>query len=160
MEFLTDSDFSIWKSTNSLANFDLGKFSQKAAYLIPQDAGRKTALAREIMKSFEGQKGVFSIVNHGVWPSSENLNLFHGYRRSLGESRYIKEVPHHVFVRGESSVIECLLAMSLYFSWDALLVELPRRVSWKFSHDEVFEVLGNDLSSFLEWAADFDLQKV
>ncbi len=79
----------------------------------------------------------------GVWPSSQNLELFYGYRRSFGEVRSLSEAPYHRYGAADSLVIECLIDMILYFVWDAILIDTQNRTAVQFSHDEWLAV-GSD----------------
>ena len=57
-------------------------------YSIPRDAGRKTALSRVFAYLLLRKSSVcVYVTGWGVWGSSENLDLFYGYRRSFGENR-------------------------------------------------------------------------
>ena len=55
-------------------------------YSIPRDAGRKTALSRVFAYLLLRKSSVcVYVTGWGVWGSSENLDLFYGYRRSFGD---------------------------------------------------------------------------
>ena len=51
-------------------------------FRIPADSGRKTAIAKEISNLFSNDCLLW-INEYGIWPSSENIELFDGYRRSI-----------------------------------------------------------------------------
>ena len=116
------------------------KFNCLQSYLVPHDSGRKTALARMIANIVSESKveGVLWISNFSPWESSENRELFYGYRRSLGESRSLHEVPYHQFGIDDYVALECLLDLVLYFVWDAILIDARNKVAFQFSHDEWF----------------------
>jgi hypothetical protein len=88
--------------------------------------------------------GLFWITATGIWPSSENMALFDGYRRSFGENRPIHAAPAHVFDGSDLVQLECLLDLALYFYWDSLLFEGPEGVAVKTSHDEYISVRAKD----------------
>lgn len=89
-------------------------------YSIPPDSGRKTALSRLFAYLLLKTPNVCIYVSGwGVWESSENLDLFYGYRRSFGEKRTLLEAPMHVFEHSEERTFVSILSMALYFVWDA-----------------------------------------
>lgn len=119
------------------------KFLFKSRYIIPKDSGRKTALSREIihvLKESGIDKGCFEINDFGVWPSSENQDIFYGYRLSLGEKRSILEAPYHLFTTSDYVQLESLFAISLYFFWDTLIVDEINTLLIETSNDEVISV--------------------
>ncbi len=97
MNFLTEEQAVAWLKTHGLSDVE-GRTSLLIEYAIPTDSGRKTALARLIaaLMSEHGEV-LFHIRDYGVWPSSENLTLFDGFRHSLGENRSLEAAPAQVF---------------------------------------------------------------
>ena len=78
-------------------------------YSIPRDSGAKTALSRVFAYLLLRKSSVCIYVSGwGVWGSSENLDLFYGYRRSFGESRPLIEAPVHLFERTEEETVNLL----------------------------------------------------
>lgn len=117
---------------------------QCVAYRLPIDTGAKTAIARAVA-SLVGTRlpGLFWITEWGVWPSSENMAVFDGYRKSLGEQRGVWDAPAHIFDEAEVLQIECLLDLALYFYWDSFLFD-NGRFAFRTSHDEFVAVYSND----------------
>ncbi len=117
------------------------EFRRSMSYLLPADTGKKTHLARVLISSLHpNAEGLLWISGYGVWPSCENMDLFEGYRKSLGEDRPVREAPFHVFSKSESREVESLLALALYFYWDAVLLDGPRNAAVRVSHDEYVEL--------------------
>jgi hypothetical protein len=118
-----------------------GKFACQTVYLLPVDTGRKTALARSLANFIDlTRSGLLWITSSGVWPSNENMDLFDGYRRSLGEQRPLRDSPGHVFQEPDVSALQTFLGLSLYFFWDAVLIEGTQDLAIRFSHDEYVEI--------------------
>jgi len=115
-------------------------------YKLPADTGRKTAIARFLVWCFEGvqQPGLFLITGWGIWKSCENMALFDGYRKSLGENRPLHAAPGHVFTGSDLREIECLLDLALYFYWDASIVDGAGKFWVTMSHDEYFAINAKD----------------
>lgn len=98
--------------------------AQRMGVRVPGDAGRKTAIARELAAKLltSSSSVIFVVVGHGIWPSSEHPDLFLRYRASFGDTRPLHEAPCHELNSDEVSTLASLFAMSLYFSWDAVIV--------------------------------------
>jgi hypothetical protein len=91
-------------------------------YSIPRDAGRKTALSRVFAYLLLRKSSVcVYVTGWGVWGSSENLNLFYGYRRSFGENRPLIEAPVHLFERTEEDTFISLVPQVRVLRLDANL---------------------------------------
>lgn len=137
------------------------RYGHVATYVIPADAGRKTALARAFSALSDGAgETLVWITAWGIFPSSQNMELFDGYRRSLNESRSIAEAPGHIFDSSDRNELECVLDLVLYFFWDAS-VFAPGGIWIRISHDEVFSVRATDTVTLNEWQealAPFDLE--
>lgn len=122
-------------------------------YRIPEDSGKKTALSRLLSSVFEVDgESLLVIREHGIFPSCEDLVLFDGFRRSLGESGHVHEKPGHIFTREDLPVVSSLVAMVLYFVWGAFLVPGTGRFVVEISHDEIMDVYGDGevLATFSE----------
>jgi len=115
------------------------------AYKIPPDSGSKTALSRLIAYLLLKKASVCVFVTGwGVWPNSENFDLFYGYRRALGETRPLIDAPFHIFESTEQDALVSILCMVFYFVWDAWVFDFERKALFVISHDEWFEVLVHD----------------
>jgi hypothetical protein len=121
------------------------EYPYHADYLLPSDCGKKTALGRTLVGLMHVKvTGLFWITAAGIWPSSENMALFDAYRRSIEERRPLDAAPGHVFNNSDLTQIECLLDLTLYFSWDSLLFEGAGGVAVRTSHDEFIYVYSKD----------------
>lgn len=108
-----------------------------SAFVLPADTGKKTGLGLDLAAAIAKEPpGLFWITGYGVWKSSENMDLFTGYRKSLGEIRSLSEAPGHLFDHSDVSSLGSLLSIALYFFWDASLVERSGESLVRVSHDE------------------------
>ena len=114
----------------------------RVEYQLPIDIGSKTAIARVLAQCLaDVQKpGLFLITGWGIFPSCENMSLFDGYRKSLGESRPLHAAPGHVFADSDLREMECLLDLALYFFWDASLLDGAGTFVVTMSHDEFIAI--------------------
>lgn len=140
------------------------EFSHRLSYLLPVDSGAKTVLARRLKDAvnYSGE-GLLWIDGHGVWPSSENMALFEAYRKFLGENRSLNEAPFHLFGEPDSTELECLLDLVLYFVWDAILLEGTRSRAVRISHDEYIDFYARDreaLADFERALSGLDLKQI
>jgi len=76
--------------------------------------------------------------------ATEHLDLFDGYRRSVGEKRPLIEAPVHLFERTDEDVFISVLCMVFFFSWDASVFDLAGRSLLQTSHDGWLEVRTSD----------------
>ncbi|MFZ1503581.1 MAG: hypothetical protein WAS50_10530 [Nitrospira sp.] len=126
---------------------------------IPSDSGKKTALSRAIASLFDTNEEALLWINEfGIWPSSEDAYLFHGFRRFLGEYSPLHEKPGHLFSKDDLEAIASLIAMMLYFVWGGVLYSRAKGLAIVISHDEFVTVhVRNrvDVSFFKERLKDF-----
>jgi len=118
-------------------------------FAIPKDSGAKTALARlltAIFASLQNLEVILFISEWGVWPSSENMELFDSYRLAKGEHRELQEAPIHRFTSATDPALTGILCLALYFVWDVELFDLEGKCSVSLSHDEWLEIRTTDPS--------------
>ncbi len=138
MVFLPRAQSETWLRAAGVDRRDI--LAAERHFPIDPDSGVKAALAKLLVRTSPLGSGLFFIEEFGVWPSSENMEIFNGYRRSLGEMRSLGETPGHLFGAGELDQVEALLCLSLYFCWDTLLVSSDSTVAILTSHDEIVAV--------------------
>lgn len=126
-------------------------------YSISPDSGRKTALARLFAYLLLRNSNVCIYVSGwGVWESSENLDLFYGYRRSFGENRPLVEAPVHLFDQSEENIFISILCMVFYFIWDAWIFDIRGKTLVEISHDEWLGVQSDDEDVGREFAIELE----
>jgi hypothetical protein len=126
-------------------------------YSIPRDSGEKTALSRLIdYLLLRNSSACVYVSGWSVWPSSENLDLFYGYRRSIGETRFLIEAPAHIFESTEHDALVSILCMVFYFIWDAWVFDAGGNALVRISHDEWLEIRAGDDEAKKEFASELD----
>ncbi len=145
MKVLSRTETDTWVKKSLSHELDRGmlqsEFPCLTAYVLPADCGKKTGLSRALANLVNPSlPGLFWITGHGIWPSSENMDLFNGYRSSLGDRRSLQEAPGHTFERNDLAALQSLVALALYFFWDAYLIEGSRALVFRLSHDEFIDV--------------------
>jgi len=120
------------------------EYPHHICYELPYQTGRMALLARLLARWCVNamQPGLFWITCWWVW--GDNMPLFDGYRKSLGEDRPIHAAPGHVFGAADLTEVECLLDLGLYSSWDASLFDRAGSVLLTLSHDGNLDCYAND----------------
>jgi hypothetical protein len=110
------------------------------SYSIPRDSGGKVHMARVIARAFmDNGPALVWVTGTGVWPSSEHMDLFNGYRLSTGDARKIEEAPLQLFGTDDVDALVSILCLGLFFVWDLEVIALNRSLAATISHDEWFE---------------------
>jgi hypothetical protein len=125
-------------------------FGDKRGFATPKDSGEKTALARlliAIFASLPGSQIVLYVSEWGIWPSSENMELFDSYRLAKGETRKLEEAPVHSFESADDPALMGTLCLALYFIWGVEIFDSERKCSVSLSHDEWVEIRTSDPSA-------------
>jgi len=121
---------------NLLINYEK-KYSKK----IPADSGVKNYLAKEISSVYNKNDILLYINEFGIFPSSENMYLFDGYRKSIGVNSNIYEKPTHIINQNENIDFYCILGMILYFFMGCIIIPINNQDEIiEISHDEKLDV--------------------
>jgi hypothetical protein len=115
----------------------------EGAYSAPLTSGKQIALSKLFAYLVLKDSPVcLYVTSWGV--GTEHLDLFYGYRRSLGENRPLIEAPLHLFERTDEDAFISILCMVFFFSWDASVFDTAGRSLLQISHDGWLEVRTND----------------
>jgi hypothetical protein len=149
MEIIDKEKTMNWLSIRGLldskGSLSLSGFSEPVSYRIPADSGKKTVLSRIIASFFDSEgESLLWINEYGIWPSCEDLTLFEGFRKSLGEYSPLFEKPGHIFFKQDLSSVSSLLAMIFYFMWGAIIVSGTKNIVVRISHDEMLDIFLKD----------------
>ena len=104
---------------------------------------------------------------------TDHIDLFYGYRRSVGETRLLIDAPVHLFEqtgeiefqsqysgepfeKTDEDALISVMCMVLYFFWDAWIFDLGGKSLLKLCHDEWLEVRTGDEELAKEVAAEFE----
>src|ERR1043166_2157708 len=96
------------------------------------------------------------VVEHGVWPSSENWHLYYRLRQSYGDVRLLHEAPGHLFLDYEESDLVTYLQVMIDCGWD---VEILPQLTYGgagsarafLSHDELVVLAHRDENVLDDW---------
>lgn len=75
------------------------------------------------------------VYEYGVWPSSEDWNLYERWRRGVGEPGNLEEMPGHLFKAHEAADATSLLMMACLFGWGVRAISREARRGLQVDHD-------------------------
>lgn len=157
MQCLTRLEAQVW--LQEYLGKDIEELKPFRTWRIPSDAGRKMSLSKHIFSSLVWDDGgVLLITGHGVWPSCENMLLFDGFRRNLGEERSVDEAPGHLIEINSAAEAEATFALGLYYMWDMLLVNARDKLVIHVDHHEEMSLAtthGESLTKVFELLQNF-----
>jgi hypothetical protein len=78
----------------------------------------------------------------GIWPSSENWQLYYRVRESYGDNRLLNEAPGHLFLECESEDLASMIEIAMLNGWGGYILTEASYASVFFSHDEYVDFLG------------------
>jgi hypothetical protein len=105
-------------------------------YSTPLNSSKQLVLSRVISHMvLSDTSACLYITGWSIAPTSEHLDLFYGYRRSVGEIRPLLEAPVHLFRTDEKDQLVSMLAMVFFFCWDACVFDLAGKTLFRVSHD-------------------------
>ncbi len=110
---------------------------------VTTDVGRRCAYANMLTNHLitsEGATACLDITDWGVWPSSQNMDLFYSYRRYLGEHRSLKDAHFHVFTAAEANEFRNVLHLGLISLFDVAGASTTTDFRFYASHDEWIQV--------------------
>ncbi len=113
----------------------------------PTDTGSKTQLAKYLGEVFLGtpsSSAFIAIRGWSAWPSHTNFDLFDRYRASYGEHRRLIDSPFHHFSADDKEAFVTILSLSLYFLWDAEVVDLRGGSQLSLTNDEIIDLYAPD----------------
>ena len=120
------------------------------------------AFARAISECLEPRSScLLWIVEHGIWPSSENWHLYYRVRQSYGDQRLLHEAPGHLFLDYEQADLVTFLQLAFANGWGAeILPQLTYGGAGTarafLSHDEFVVLAHRDEAVVEVWRTTFE----
>jgi hypothetical protein len=128
-------------------------------YSAPVKSGVQIALSKLFAYLLLRESpGCLYVTGWGV--ATEHLDLYDGYRRSLGEKRPLIDVPVHLFERTEEDAFISVLCMVFFFSWDASIFDLAGKSLLQTSLDGWLEVRTSDQALVKDVAVELEKYRV
>jgi hypothetical protein len=131
----------------------------EGSYTAPVNSGVQIALSKLFAYLvFRGSPVCLYVTGWGI--TMEHLDLFEGYRRSLGEKRPLIHAPVHLFEQADKDAFISILCMVFFFSWDASIFDLSGKLLLQTSHDGWLDVRTNDKTLAKDVAAELESYRV
>jgi hypothetical protein len=141
------------------------RLGEKLTHLAPEvsrtevtsDVGRRCAYANMLTNNLitdETAVACLDITDWGVWPSSQNMDLFYSYRRHLGEPRTLMDAHFHVFAAAEANEFRNILHLGLISLFDVAGASTTTDFRFYASHDGYIQVgwrEGADWQETIKW---------
>ena len=126
-----------------------------AAFTVPPQSKAQTALAKFLAYMLLESSGVYLYLSRwSLHPASEHLDLFYGYRRSVGETRPLSVAPVHFIEPAARHELESILCMVFFFGWEAWIFEETGNTRVRITHDGKLEVRAEGQTNIGAFAAD------
>jgi hypothetical protein len=106
-------------------------------FRIPEDAGRRIALCKVLLKPLRGQPILIWYADWSVWPSGEWLPMFDRFRQAFQIQGSLKELPAYLFDECESDDAVSFFIWAALFLWDCHVIAGNHGYSVFLSHDEI-----------------------
>ena len=106
---------------------------------VETDIGRRYAYANLFTNQLIDQPesvACVDITDWGVWPNSQNLDLFYSYRNYLGEERPLIDAHFHVFDASEAKELRNIIHLGLISLFDVAGASTTTGFRFYASHDE------------------------
>jgi len=139
MDFLSKSDAQKWCIENKIPLDEelYPNLEQAEEFVIPSDAGKRVALVRRHLATFDSCDEVLIWISQwGVWPSGERMHIFYQFRKSYGENRMLKEAPAHLVKSKEIEDGISIVTLAVLFLWDCYILTKDNQKFCFYSHDE------------------------
>jgi hypothetical protein len=131
----------------------------EGTYSAPVNSGVQIALSKLFAYLVLRDSPVCLYVT-GWGVATEHLDLFDGYRRSIGEKRPLIEAPVHLFERTDEDAFISVMCVGFFFSWDASVFDLAGRLLLQTSHDGWLEIRTSDGALVKDVAVELENYKV
>jgi hypothetical protein len=104
---------------------------------LPRFSGRKVALSRTSIRSMNAPHQLLIWIRYwDIWTSISHLPLMLRLRQALGESRDLGEAPGCVVKSSEFDDSLSIVALSVLFAWDCVILSSRGDALFFASHDE------------------------
>ena len=108
-----------------------------AMFSIPEDAGRRVALAKSLISLLdESRELLVQVGDWDVWPSGQHMPLFDRFRQAFGERRALIDAPGHVIPASDREDAVPVLVLSMLYLWNCHVLSAEGDRALFVSHDE------------------------
>lgn len=140
MHFYTHQQCEEWLVRRTRACPDQDKSMSAERFEYPREAYRFFPIASAIARSITYRRPTLLWVTEwGIWPSSENCQLYYKLRRTYGDPQLLQDAPGHLFLEYESEDLSTFLQIAMLSGWGGYILTDANYVNAFFSHDEYID---------------------
>ena len=144
---MSKTEFISWCSTNNICVDEFGRPvlpDELDQFEIPSDAGKRLAMVKQQLSSFEKeQKIIVYVSSWSVWPSSERMHIYERFISSYNQTKPLIEIPCYMFEKTEYEDMLSFVTLCVLFLWDAYVIATNTRRGIFYSHDEMGDKFNN-----------------
>jgi hypothetical protein len=140
MRFYTQQQCEEWLTQRKRVLPDQEESLPVERFEYPKEAYRLFPVANGIAQSITYRRPTLLWVTEwGIWPSSENWQLYYKLRQSYGDFQLLHDAPGHLFLEHESEDLSTFLQVAMLSGWGGYILTEVNYVNAFFSHDEYID---------------------
>jgi hypothetical protein len=140
MRFYTAEQCEEWLAQRSRTKPDRTKSPHWEAFDYPSKGYQFFPVARAVAHLvMYRQPTLLWVTEWGIWPSSENWQLYYKLRQAQNDFRLLQDAPGHLFLDYESEDLTTFLQLAMLNGWGGYILTEANYVNVFFSHDEYIE---------------------
>lgn len=140
MRFYTQQQCEEWLAQRKRVRPDQDQSLPAERFEYPREAYRFFAVAGATARSITyRQSALLWVTEWGIWPSSENWQLYYKLRHTYGDYQLLHDAPGHLFLEYESEDLGTFLQLAMLNGWGGYILTQANYVNVFFSHDEYMD---------------------
>lgn len=141
MRFYTQQECEEWMARRTRVRPDQDKSLHAERFAYPNEAYRFFPIASALAHSITYRQPTLLLVTEwGIWPSSENWQLYYRLRQTYGDFQLLQDAPGHLFLEYESEDLSTFLQLAMLSGWGGYVLTEANYVNAFFSHDEYMDL--------------------
>lgn len=157
MFFLTEAEslqlLKSWGQTRD--SFSPTPNSTAAVFQVCLTGMRSMAAGHKLIRlmdevSIPCHQRIMLVTEFGVWPSSEDWNVYYTLRSSAGDRRQIQDAPGHLFNTHEQAWFFSYLTFAVRSGWGCLVAGNSDHLRFSFNHDGEALIVADDKSELIQ----------
>jgi hypothetical protein len=157
MRFYTHQQCEEWLAQRKRVRPSEDKSLGAERFEYPSEGCRFFPIASAIAHSITyRQPTLLWLTEWGIWPSSENWQLYYKLRQTYGDFQLLQDAPGHLFLEHEAEDFSTFLQVAMLSGWGGYILTAANYVNAFFSHDEYmdfFTALPENLSELRPYFA-------
>ena len=140
MRFYTKEQCEVWLAQRTRVRPDQDKSLPAERFEYPNETCRFFPITSAIAHSITyRQPTLLWVTEWGIWPSSENWQLYYKLRQTYGDFQLLHDAPGHLFLEYESEDLSTFLQLAMLNGWGGYILTQANYVNVFFSHDEYMD---------------------